>query len=315
MSEPPATDPQPSDVAFESQRAALRGLAYRMTGSLADAEDLVQEAYLRWRGLVASGEAGSVAHPRAYLKQIVTRLCLDHLRSARVRRESYVGPWLPEPLLDTGSVMPEDPNELAQDVSMALLLALERLSPLERAAFLLKDVFDADYAEVAATLAREPSTCRKLVERARRQVRAGRPRFTPSREEATRVLGAFYRALSSGNAEALARVLAEDCVVTTDGGGRVSAGTKPIVGRDRAARFFLGMAKKYPLHALRLTPVTVNGLPGVLLERDGQLHQVVAFESRHGCIYAVYGIRNPDKLRHVVTRGAPLPRRAEPTAS
>ncbi len=291
-----SASPMPNETdEFEQYRAYLRGLAYRMTGSLADAEDLVQDAYLRWQ----SRTPGEVQHPRAYLAKLVTRLCLDQLKSARARRESYVGPWLPEPVLDSDQLSTDSAAELAQDISVALMLALERLSPLERAAFLLHDVFDLDYPEVAQAIGRQPAACRKLVERARSNVRAERPRYRPTPEESTRWLRAFRNAVQSRDAAELGALLAEDAVLYSDGGGRVPAALRPICGRDKIVRFFLGTTKRLPSDRWTSRPVEINGLPGVVLEERGIPFQTIALELDGARIVAIYTVRNPDKLRLV----------------
>lgn len=277
---------------FEQQRAYLRGLAYRMTGSLADAEDVVQEAYLRWNG----ADTGSVREPRAFLATLVTRLCLDQLKSARSRRETYVGPWLPEPVLDTQELTAEAMTELAEDVSVALMLALERLSPVERAAFLLHDVFGYDHPEIAQMLGKSAAACRKLAERARVHVRASRVRTQPTEEECSRVLDAFLLAVTRGDATVLGDVLVADAVLYSDGGGRVPAATNPIFGRDRILRFLLGVAAKAPRACTSMKLAKLNGMPGLLLFYEGKLVQATAFELSAGGVTAIYSVRNPDKL-------------------
>ncbi len=286
---------------FEAHRPRLTGLAYRMLGSVAEAEDAVQDAWLRWH----QAERGAVRDPGAFLRRVVARLCLDRLKSARARRESYVGPWLPEPVLDAEALRggaPPDAGEWADDLSFALMLALERLSPLERAAFLLHDVFDIGFAEVAAALGRGEAACRQLAARARAHVRAARPaRFAVPPEEGERLAAAFLAAVRSGDPAALARLLAEDAVLQTDGGGRKAAALNPLLGRDRIARFFAGLARKARLpRAVVVRPARVNGLPGfVSLEEDGTL-QTVAVEAAAGALIgAIYIVRNPDKLRHL----------------
>ena len=277
---------------FEAQRAYLRGLAYRMTGSLADAEDVVQEAYLRWNG----ADMDSIREPRAFLTTLVTRLCLDHRKSARVRRETYVGSWLPEPVIDTEELTADAMSELAQDVSMALMLALERLSPAERAAFLLHDVFGYDHPEVAEMLGKSAAACRKLAERARVHVQASRVRAQPTDEECTRVVVAFLKAVAAGDATLLGEVLVADAVVYTDGGGRVPAATKPVRGRDNVIRFVLGVNAKAPHGRMSVRMAKLNGMPGFLLFVDGNLVQATAFELGTDGVTAIYSVRNPDKL-------------------
>ena len=278
---------------FERHRRYLLSVAYRMMGSVADAEDVVQEAFIRWKG----ADVASVRNPRAFLSTTVSRLCLDALDSARARRETYVGPWLPEPVLGEGAMAVDDATELAQDISMALMMALERLSPPERVAFLLHDVFDAGYADVAAALGRSEAACRQFVSRARAHVQAARPRYTPSRDESERVVRAFGAALLTGDIEALQAVLAENAILYPDGGGRVLSALRPILGRDRVARFLLGVAKKFPLgESARFSEETVNGVPGFYIEEEGRPVQTIAFDIRDGRIASVYVVRNPDKL-------------------
>lgn len=277
---------------FEQQRSYLRGLAYRMTGSLADAEDVVQEAYLRWNG----ADTESVREPRAFLATLVTRLCLDQLKSARARRETYVGPWLPEPVLDTQELTADAMTELAQDVSVALMLALERLSPVERAAFLLHDVFGYDHPEIAEMLGKSPAACRKLAERARVHVRASRIRTQPTEAECSRVIDAFLHAVTRGDATVLGEVLVADAVLYSDGGGRVPAATNPIHGRDRILRFVLGVAAKACPTSMSVKLAKLNGMPGLLLFHEGKLVQATAFELDAEGVTAIYSVRNPDKL-------------------
>jgi RNA polymerase sigma-70 factor (ECF subfamily) len=283
------------DRVFEAHRAHLRGVAYRMIGSLSEAEDVLQEAYLRWQGV-----AEPVSNPRGYLSTLVTRLCIDWLKSARARRETYVGTWLPEPVVDANAVRLDSPSELAEDISVALLLALERLSPLERAAFLLHDVFDVDYAAIAPVLSRSEEACRQLAARGRAHVRGGRARYRPTDAESERLLKAFLAA-TSGDTRVLQDVLAEDAIFYSDGGGRVTAALKPIFGRSNILRFLAGIARKnagtWRLEARR---VDVNGLPGLVLTSEGHVVQTLAFEfDDRGILRAIFGVRNPEKLGHV----------------
>lgn len=300
-------DPRSEDEAavFERHRRRLRGLAYRMTGSLADAEDAVQEAFLRWQ----RADRSKVSDPGAYLFRVVARICLDQMKSARARREIYVGPWLPEPVLDTDALVVESPAEFAGDLSVALLLALERLSPLERGAFLLHDVFDYEFGEIAEILGRDPAACRQLAARARAHVRESKPRFSVSPEEGERIAAAFQEAVASGEVSRLAGILAEGCVLRSDGGGKRFAALNPIVGRDRVARFFAGLTHK--LGAPTSVPVRINGQPGLVgIGQDGE-PQTMAFDVEDGRITAIYVVRNPDKLAEVpadfVTRGRGTP--------
>ncbi len=281
------------EAIFEAQRSRLTRLAYRMLGSIAEAEDSVQDAWPRWAG----ARHATIDDPAAWLVRVVTRLCLDRLRAARARRETYVGPWLPEPLIED---LTEDPLERAEDVSVAFLLALQRLSPLERAAFLLHDVFDADYATLAKTLGREEAACRQLLSRARAHVKDARPRFSVPQDEAARLAAAFMDAAASNDTTALAELLAEDCVLISDGGGKRKAALRPLVGRDDVLALIKGLAWRQgwpPAGCMR--PARINGYPGVVLE-DAEGVQTIAFEpDGEGRVAAIYIIRNPDKLRRI----------------
>jgi RNA polymerase sigma-70 factor, ECF subfamily len=281
--------------AFEAHRRHLLGLAYRMLGSLAEAEDAVQEAYLRWH----AADRAKVENPRAFLSTTVARLCLDQLKSARVQRESYVGPWLPEPVLDAAALDAETASDFAHDLSMALMLTLERLSPLERAAFLLHDVFDVEFAEIAQSLGRSEAACRQLAARARAHVQQARPRFAPSSEEGARLAQAFRAAAQSGDTAAMMQLLAEDAVLYTDGGGKRIAALNPIHGHDKIARFFAGVMKKAQGGIWRARNARINGLAGfVSIDPVGGLH-TAAFAMDGGRITAIYVVANPDKLRRV----------------
>ena len=280
---------------FEPHRRRLMGLAYRMLGSVSEAEDIVQEAWLRWHG----ADRAALREPAAWLSRVVARLCLDQMKSARARRETYVGPWLPEPVLDEAAVAADTAGERAEDISVAFLLALERLSPLERAAFLLHDVFDMDFSAVARTLGREAAACRQLAARARAHLKAARPRFTVAPADGARLVQAFLAAAGSGDPAALARLLSEDAALHSDGGGKRLAALNVIAGRDRVARFFLGVARKGYWPHWHIRPETVNGMPGLLMiDPEGDL-QTVAFQIADGAITAIYIVRNPDKLRHL----------------
>jgi RNA polymerase sigma-70 factor (ECF subfamily) len=223
-----------------------------MLGSLSEAEDVVQEAWLRW-----ARKAESVDTPAAYLTRIVTRLCLDQLKSARARRETYIGTWLPEPLISTTEVE----ETIADDVTLTLMLAMERLSPLERAAFLLHDVFDVALSDVATTLGREPAAVRQLASRARKHVQDARPRFTVGAAEADRIARAFFAAARDGDAAALSALLARDVEIHSDGGGKVIAFRNVIYGVERALRLFAGVRRKYASSPMLLRTAMINGLP------------------------------------------------------
>jgi RNA polymerase sigma-70 factor (ECF subfamily) len=290
---------------FEPYRRRLLGLAYRMLGSMADAEDAVQDAYVRWHAV----DRDSVSDPRAFLMTTTTRICLDMLTSARARREEYVGPWLPEPVVDTAALAPDSQTELAEDLSIALLLTLDRLSPLERAAFLLHDVFDFSFDEVAKALDRREAACRQLAARARAHVRAMRPRGTtpPAMPAAaidakhTQLLSAFVAATQSGDLSALTQLLASDVRVVTDGGGKVAAALNVLDGANRAAQFLIGAARKGWRDDFTLRFAAINGLPGVIVDGPEGPVQTAAFEIDGGVIRALYVVRNPDKLRHLAT--------------
>jgi len=282
-------------AAFETHRRALTGLAYRMLGSRAEADDVVQDAYLRWH----AADHATIEQPRHYLGTVVTRLCLDRMKSARARREIYVGQWLPEPVVDE-AFEDDTAGDLARDISVALMLLLERLSPLERASFLLHDVFGLDFAEVSRALGRGEAACRQLATRARKHIESGRPRFSASPDEARRLAVAFHKAVASGDTQTLMQILARDAVLYSDGGGKRAAALRPIYGAARILRFFAGIARKNAaLSTTQVRPAIVNGLEGfVLREEDGSI-DTMAFECQHGRIVAIYVIRNPEKLHHV----------------
>jgi len=287
---------------FEPHRRRLLGLGYRMLGSLADAEDAVQETYLRWHAT----DRDKVSDPKAFLMTTAARICLDMLTSARARREEYVGPWLPQPVIDTESLSPDSRTELAEDLSVALLLTLDRLSPLERAAFLLHDVFDFSFGEVAAALERSEAACRQLAALARAHVRAVRPRGATLSassgeigEQHARLLSAFMAATLSGDLRTLMQMLANDVRVVTDGGGKVAAALNVVDGADRAARFLVGATRKGWRKDFKPRFATINGLPGVIVDGPEGPVQTAAFEIDGGVIRALYVVRNPDKLRHL----------------
>jgi RNA polymerase sigma-70 factor (ECF subfamily) len=291
----PAADP------LGSARKRLLGLAYRMLGSRADAEDVLQDAYLRY------STAPEVCDRDAYLTTIVTRLCLDRLKSARAQRETYVGPWLPEPVPDPGALSPETATELADDISFALMLALDRLSPAERAAFLLHDVFDLSFVEVSATLGRSEQACRQLASRARKAVRGGRPIAKASSEAHLRLLKAFGAALASGDVHAVAVVLREDALLLSDGGGKKLTAINPIVGSDKIARFLVGAARKFgTAQQGRVDVRPVNGSLAVWTYNDDGVDTIWTIAVEDDLISAIYILRNPDKLAGLASdRGMP----------
>jgi RNA polymerase sigma-70 factor, ECF subfamily len=296
-----------SAASFEPYRRRLLGLAYRMLGSMADAEDAVQETYLRWHGT----DRDKVTEAKAFLMTTTTRICLDMLTSARARHEEYVGPWLPEPIFDTAALTPDSRAELAEDLSIALLLTLDRLSPLERAAFLLHDVFDFSFSAVARALERSEAACRQLAARARANVRTARPRGViapPASSDGidakhARLLSAFTAAVESGDLNVLTQLLASDVRVITDGGDKVRAALNAIDGADRVAQFLVDVTRKRPGAWLRddfkMRFALVNDLPGVVVDSPEGPVQTTAFEIEGEVIKALYVVRNPDKLRHL----------------
>jgi RNA polymerase sigma-70 factor, ECF subfamily len=291
--------------AFQELRPLLFSIAYRMVGSVSEAEDLVQEAFLRLRRAVAGG--AEIGSPKAYLTKVTTRLAIDHLRSARVRRERYVGDWLPEPLLtgpgawaDPGAADPAGHAETAESVSLALLHLLERLSPVQRAVFVLHDVLGYGYAEVAGLVGRSEENCRQIAVRARRHVDAGRPRFEASRRQRDELARRFLAAVEQGDTEGLVGLLAGDAVLYGDGGGKAPALTAPVRGAERVARLLVGLARRGAAVGLGVRPAEINGQPGAFTSGPGgRLFGVLAVDIAGGQVRTVYSIVNPDKLRHL----------------
>ncbi len=275
-----------NDTTFENYRPLLFAVAYRMLGSAMDAEDIVQEAFLRWQ------RADEVESPKAYLTTIVTRLCLDELKSARAQRESYIGPWLPEPLL---TAPPFDSQY--DSISMAFLILLESLTPVERAVFLLREVFDYDYHEIAQIVGKEEAACRQSFHRAIRHIAENRPRFPASVEEHGEMLERFLRACAVGELDGLTSLLAEDVSLTADGGGKVSAAIRPVYGVNPVARFILGITRRIPPE-FSLETRMVNGKPALIFyDENRQPFTLIMLKIDANRISAFYMIRNPDKLR------------------
>ena len=283
------TEAAPEDTAagFGPLRPKLMRVAYRMLGSVTDAEDVVQEAFIRWMGT----DRSQVREPEAFLRRTVTRLCLDQLKSARRQRETYIGPWLPEPIVE------EDDLE---DVTLPLMLVLERLSPLERAAFLLHDVFGLEFEEVATAIERDSAACRQLAARARAHVRQARPRFKVEKQRGLEIAEAFFAASRSGNMQALGALLTADVSSHADGGGKRPAALAPVLGFDAVMKQYAQVAAWLRDNRSTLVRVGfINGLPGfITLEADGEL-QTTALDIEDGKISAIYVMRNPDKLRHL----------------
>ncbi|MGY5811624.1 sigma-70 family RNA polymerase sigma factor [Rhizobium sp. LEGMi198b] len=280
-----------SETTFFELRPRLVRLAYRMLGSVADAEDIVQDASLRW----LATDRSSVREPAAFLRIIVTRLCLNELKSARRRRESYVGSWLPEPIFD-----PED-GDAADDITLPLMLALERLSPLERAAFLLHDVFGMDFDDVASAIGREAPACRKLASRARAHVAETRPRFAVGREQGLKLATAFFTASRTGDMAALQALLSEDVVVYADGGGKVPTSRRPHIGLAAVMLLHEQLARIFRTQPSQLIHYAViDGLPGFVTVEGGNVAQTTALHIEQEKIVAIYCTRNPDKLQHII---------------
>lgn len=278
---------------FTIYRSYLFSIAYRMTGSVMDAEDLVQEAFLRWQGV----DETAVANPKSYLATIITRLSIDYLQSAQVQRESYVGPWLPEPLL-TVPAQGEGNTRLRESLSMAFLRLLESLSPTERAVFLLREVFEFDYDEVATIVDKSAANCRQIVRRARQHLENGRSRFAVQPQAAEQVAAKFMQACRTGNMTEVMTLLAEDVVQWSDGGGLVFAAQKPVIGAEKVARFLVNITKQ-AVDEIIVRPVTINEQAGMLAYYQGQLWVAWALDVRDGRIQTIYSVVNPQKLRHL----------------
>ncbi|MBW4552203.1 MAG: RNA polymerase sigma-70 factor [Aphanocapsa sp. GSE-SYN-MK-11-07L] len=282
--------------AFNHYRRLLFGIAYRMLGTVSDAEDMVQETYLRWQQTPQT----AVQTPKNYLTTTITRLCIDYLRSARVRREQYIGPWLPEPLM-----MQQDPAEqveLAESLSIAFLVMLERLSPTERAVFLLREVFEYDYPEIAQIVGKSAENCRQILRRSRQHLATERPRFPVSSQQQEQMTAQFLDASTHGNLQGLLALLAQDVTLWSDGGGQVAAALKPLHGSMKVARFLLAIQRK-SLAASRADLAQVNGQPGVIVRTGSNIHSVMTFKIVGSSIQTIYIIRNPEKLQQLSKSG------------
>jgi RNA polymerase sigma-70 factor (ECF subfamily) len=284
--------------AYQELRPLLFSIAYRMVGSVSEAEDLVQEAFLRFHRAVADG--AEVESPKAYLATVTTRLAIDHLRSARVRRERYVGAWLPEPLVTDQRADAAAHAETADTLSLAFLVMLERLSPVQRAVFLLHEVFGYGYGEIAGLVGKSEDNCRQIAARARRHVEAGRPRFEASRRQREELARRFFAAVEQGDTEGLVGLLAADAVMYGDGGGKAPALAGPLHGAQRVARFLLGLARRGRAVGMGFQPAEINGHPGAIAyDRDGRLVSVLSLDITDDRVQTVRSIVNPDKLRHL----------------
>lgn len=300
-----------SDAEFESHRKRLEGIAYRMLGTLADAQDAVQETWLRWR----SADPAGIREPRAWLSRVCARQALDQLASARARRESYTGIWLPEPWTGDAGADPAAEAELDESVSMALMLVLERLSPGERAAFILADVFGFRFDEIAAVLEKTTAACRKLASRARESVRRDRPGTVADAAQHRRLLHSFVAAARSGDVEGLKGVLAEDVELRADGGGKAAAAAAVLRGRDAVGAFLAKVWAEAARRPLQVVDCRFNGGPGLLVYEDGMPATAISIEVSGGAIRRIFGQRNPDKLAALhrsVDEGAPPAREERP---
>ncbi len=285
---------------YEELRPLMFSIAYRMVGSVSEAEDIVQEAFLRFHR--ASAEGQQIDAPKPFLSAITTRLAIDHLRSARVRRERYVGTWLPEPLLTETEPDAAGHAEMADSLSMAFLVLLESLTPVERAVFLLREVFDHGYDEIARMLGKSEANCRQIALRARRQVEARKPRFEASRRRRDELARRFFAAAERGDHAALLEMLAEDVVAYADGGGRARAFPRPVHGRDRVGRLLGGVGESAGVAFVRWRHAEINGQPGALfLDREDKAVLIVALDIAEGRVQTIRAITNPDKLRHLVS--------------
>lgn len=285
----------PTASIFEEQRSYLFSIAYRLLGSVSDAEDIVQDAFLRWDREPLS----DVRSPRAYLATIVVRLCMDQLRSARAKREIYVGPWLPEPLITTGRTDLTDSLVLRESLSFAFLLMLENLSPLERAVFVLREVFDYDYPEIAQSVDKSEANCRQVFHRARQRLAQRQSRFEATREQTEQITREFMRATTNGDVQDLLRLLAEDVVAISDGGGKAFAALRPVHSRENVSRGVLGSLSKAPPD--RVWIEEVNGQPAMVATRGGEPYGVVLLDVKAGKVQTLYAVVNPDKLRSLTT--------------
>ncbi len=279
---------------FDQYRPLLFSIAYHMLGSAMDAEDIVQETFLRFQ---ATNES-EVQSEKAYLTTIATRLCIDHWRSAQVQREQYTGPWLPEPLLTAQDSTMLETTELAESLSMAFLVVLETLSPLERAVLILRDVFDYDYAEIAQIVGKSEANCRQIASRAKQHVTAKRPRFKTSREQQEQLTRQFVETCTNGDLEGLLALLTADVVAQSDSGGRVTSARRPIYGANKVARFMLGVVKRLPPNYVIRT-AQINGQPALIGYADGRPYNVLLLDIAEGRVQGIYNVLNPDKLRGI----------------
>jgi RNA polymerase sigma-70 factor (ECF subfamily) len=280
---------------FDQHRSLLFSIAYRMLGSVADAEDILQETFIRWQ----QSTEDDVRSPRAFLVTIISRLCINHLQSARVQREEYVGQWLPEPIVTDAGSDPFGIIKVDESLSMAFLLLLERLTPIERAVFLLREVFEYEYSEIASVLGQSEVNCRQILRRARQHVTTLRPRFETSEQKQNDLLQSFLKAVETGETEGLVALLSNDVVLHSDGGGKAAAVPNPVRGAGNVARGILGGLRRFVPKTLVRRLVRINGEPGVVNYLNGKPHSVLTLDAAGGRIRAIYVVTNPEKLSHL----------------
>jgi RNA polymerase sigma-70 factor (ECF subfamily) len=283
---------------FEQHRRLLFGIAYRMLGTVSDAQDIVQETYLRWQ----QAADDTIRSPRAWLTTVVTRLCINHLQSARVEREAYVGPWLPEPLVDEQGSDPAETAALADSLSLAFLVLLETLSPTERAVFILREGFECEFAEIARIVEKSEANCRQILARARARIEERRPRYDVARADADKLLAPFVTAVQTGDVETLLATMAEHVVLIQDSGGKAGALPRPIEGAAIVARVLINVIRRLAAEPGEVRPATINGLPGFVRFQNGRAQGAIAFGIADGRIQVLFSMTNPEKLRHVRQR-------------
>jgi RNA polymerase sigma-70 factor (ECF subfamily) len=280
---------------FSEHKPILFSIAYRMLGTVMDAEDMVQETFLRWQNC----EQAKVESPKAWLSTVLTRLCINHLKSARVQREAYVGPWLPEPLVAGLTIDPAENAKLSDSLSLAFLVLLETLTPTERAVFVLREVFNYEFSDIAPIVEKTESNCRQILARARKSIEGRRPRFDASPEAAEKLIQKFEQAVQTGHLEDLLKLLAQDVVLVSDGGGKARAVLRPIMGAKRVARVLIGATRKFGIPGQVLHHTSVNGLPGSVSFAGEHVLRVIAFGIQQARIRSLFIITNPDKLSHI----------------
>ena len=281
--------------AFNEHRSLLFSIAYRMLGAVMDAEDMVQETFLRWQNT----DREDVQSVKAWLSTVITRLCINHLNSARVQRETYVGPWLPEPLVTELSIDSFEISSLSDSLSLAFLVLLENLNPTERAVFILREVFRYEFSEIAPIVEKTEENCRQILARARKHVETRRPRFDTSPEKAEELITNFQQAVLTGKLDNLLSLLAKDVVLVSDGGGKARAVLRPVIGDDHVARLLIGATQKFGSKTQILRNAQINGLPGFVSFEGNQATRVIAFGIRNGRVQSLFIVTNPDKLRHL----------------